>query len=351
MRPPKAGAVRLGHGVIPAYFSQHEVELDERGSVLECTQGATGLPRPQAQQLLGRFLFSGWGEHDKPVEAALRRRAAAAGARARRRFGRQLPGARRADEPSRPGEPRGARGRARGVPGHGAARLARPGRARRGRATGRSRSRAGRCAPTDGGWADYVAGREAAARRRRRASRSSRARRSRRPPRSRARSRSSASRRRSPPRRQRSPSSSDGSPRTGATWTPSPPTGAHATSSRRCSRAGKSCSNARKPSLKRLRPIRTGPQRPIRGLTPIDAAEGPLSRGIASARGQTREQNWVNLSTTCPARTCSQAQKASNAAWSVGTALTSTSCPSATRQSRIWSRSSVRPSGRRPVAR
>jgi ATP-binding cassette subfamily F protein 3 len=67
MRPPKAGSVRLGHGVIPAYFSQHEVELDERGSVLECTQGATGLSRPQAQQLLGRFLFSGWGEHDKPV--------------------------------------------------------------------------------------------------------------------------------------------------------------------------------------------------------------------------------------------------------------------------------------------
>ena len=35
--------------------------------MLECAQGATGLPRPQAQQLLGRFLFSGWGEHDKPV--------------------------------------------------------------------------------------------------------------------------------------------------------------------------------------------------------------------------------------------------------------------------------------------
>ena len=67
MHPAQAGSVRLGHGVIPAYFSQHEVELDERGSVLECTQGATGLARPQAQQLLGRFLFSGWGEHDKPV--------------------------------------------------------------------------------------------------------------------------------------------------------------------------------------------------------------------------------------------------------------------------------------------
>ena len=27
----------------------------------------TGLARPQAQQLLGRFLFSGWGEHEKRV--------------------------------------------------------------------------------------------------------------------------------------------------------------------------------------------------------------------------------------------------------------------------------------------
>jgi ATP-binding cassette subfamily F protein 3 len=66
-RPPVAGRVRLGHGVEAAYFSQHEVELDERGSVLACAQGATGLPRPQAQALLGRFLFSGWDEHEKPV--------------------------------------------------------------------------------------------------------------------------------------------------------------------------------------------------------------------------------------------------------------------------------------------
>jgi ATP-binding cassette, subfamily F, member 3 len=66
-RKPRAGTTRLGYGVEPAYFSQHEIELDERGSVLECTQRATGLPRPQAQSLLGRFLFSGWQEHDKPV--------------------------------------------------------------------------------------------------------------------------------------------------------------------------------------------------------------------------------------------------------------------------------------------
>jgi ATP-binding cassette subfamily F protein 3 len=60
---------RIGHGVELAYFSQHEVELDERGSVLECAMGATGLQRPQAQALLGRFLFSGWDEHEKPVAA------------------------------------------------------------------------------------------------------------------------------------------------------------------------------------------------------------------------------------------------------------------------------------------
>jgi ATP-binding cassette subfamily F protein 3 len=64
-----AGSVRLGHGVVPAYFSQHEVELDERGSVLDCAQRGTGLSRPQAQNLLGRFLFSGWEAHEKPVTA------------------------------------------------------------------------------------------------------------------------------------------------------------------------------------------------------------------------------------------------------------------------------------------
>jgi len=66
---PRAGSVRLGYGVEPAYFSQHEIELDERGSVLDCVQRATGLQRPQAQSLLGRFLFSGWQEHEKPVTA------------------------------------------------------------------------------------------------------------------------------------------------------------------------------------------------------------------------------------------------------------------------------------------
>jgi ATP-binding cassette subfamily F protein 3 len=63
------GRLRIGHGVQIGYFSQHEAELDERGSVLECTMTATGLQRPQAQALLGRFLFSGWDAHEKPVVA------------------------------------------------------------------------------------------------------------------------------------------------------------------------------------------------------------------------------------------------------------------------------------------
>jgi len=61
--------VRLGHDVKVGYFSQQELELDTRGSVLEAAQGATGLRRPDAQALLGRFLFSGWGDHDKAVVA------------------------------------------------------------------------------------------------------------------------------------------------------------------------------------------------------------------------------------------------------------------------------------------
>jgi ATP-binding cassette, subfamily F, member 3 len=66
-REPAAGRVKLGHGVEAAYFSQQEMELDTRGSVLQCAQTMTGLPRPEAQNLLGKFLFSGWDEHEKPV--------------------------------------------------------------------------------------------------------------------------------------------------------------------------------------------------------------------------------------------------------------------------------------------
>jgi ATP-binding cassette subfamily F protein 3 len=57
----------IGYGVQVGYFSQQEMELDARGSVLQCVQSMTGLQRPDAQNLLGRFLFSGWDAHEKPV--------------------------------------------------------------------------------------------------------------------------------------------------------------------------------------------------------------------------------------------------------------------------------------------
>jgi ATP-binding cassette subfamily F protein 3 len=59
--------IRIGHGVEVGYFSQQEMELDTRGSVLQCVQAMTGLARPDAQNLLGRFLFSGWDAHEKQV--------------------------------------------------------------------------------------------------------------------------------------------------------------------------------------------------------------------------------------------------------------------------------------------
>jgi ATP-binding cassette subfamily F protein 3 len=63
------GRFKLGHGVEVGYFAQHTVDLDERGNALECVQRATGLDRPESQTLLGRFLFSGWDAHAKPVKA------------------------------------------------------------------------------------------------------------------------------------------------------------------------------------------------------------------------------------------------------------------------------------------
>jgi ATP-binding cassette subfamily F protein 3 len=63
----RGDGLRIGHGVEIGYFSQQEMELDMRGSVLQCVQSMTGLPRQDAQNLLGRFLFSGWDAHEKPV--------------------------------------------------------------------------------------------------------------------------------------------------------------------------------------------------------------------------------------------------------------------------------------------
>jgi ATP-binding cassette, subfamily F, member 3 len=63
------GVARLGHGVVPGYFSQHTQELPATGSVLDAAAATTGLPRPQAQMLLGRFLFAGWETHERQISA------------------------------------------------------------------------------------------------------------------------------------------------------------------------------------------------------------------------------------------------------------------------------------------
>ncbi len=67
--PLDGGRIVLGHGVVPGYFSQHTLELPKSGSVLDATAAATGLQRPRAQALLGRFLFSGWDTHERSVTA------------------------------------------------------------------------------------------------------------------------------------------------------------------------------------------------------------------------------------------------------------------------------------------
>jgi ATP-binding cassette subfamily F protein 3 len=64
-----AGRFKTGHGVKIGYFSQHGTELDERGSALDCVLRMTKLNRPEAQALLGRFLFSGWEAHEKAVSS------------------------------------------------------------------------------------------------------------------------------------------------------------------------------------------------------------------------------------------------------------------------------------------
>jgi ATP-binding cassette subfamily F protein 3 len=65
-----AGRHRLGYGVALAYLAQHDDPAVRRDlSVLDAVQAATGLSRPEAQALLGRFLFSGWEAHQKPVGA------------------------------------------------------------------------------------------------------------------------------------------------------------------------------------------------------------------------------------------------------------------------------------------
>ena len=127
-----AGKLRRGHNVKVGLLSQHAEELGAKGArtVLEAAQRSTGLKPNEARSLLGQFLFSGEAA-EKPLDGL-------SGGERRRlslailvHSGRQRAGARRADQPPRPREPRGARGRAAAVPGLAPAGLPRPRAARR----------------------------------------------------------------------------------------------------------------------------------------------------------------------------------------------------------------------------
>ena len=131
-----AGKLSTGHNVKVGYLSQHADELGAGGdrdqSVLDAAQRATGLTPNKARALLGRFLFSGEEAENRSRGSPA---ASAAGCRWRSSCipARQRADPRRAHEPSRHREPRGARGRAARVPRRGAAGLPRPRAARRGR--------------------------------------------------------------------------------------------------------------------------------------------------------------------------------------------------------------------------
>ena len=101
------GPQRAGRLPLPA----RRATSARRGTVLEAAQRATRLTPNKARALLGRFLFSG-EEAREADRGPLRRRAPAAVARDPRALGRERADPRRADEPPRRREPRGARGRA-----------------------------------------------------------------------------------------------------------------------------------------------------------------------------------------------------------------------------------------------
>jgi ATP-binding cassette subfamily F protein 3 len=58
-RDPAAGRAKLGHNVVPAFFTQHAVDLPEHLRLVDTVTQRTKLTGPQARTLLGQFLFSG----------------------------------------------------------------------------------------------------------------------------------------------------------------------------------------------------------------------------------------------------------------------------------------------------
>ncbi len=127
-----AGKLRSGHNVKLGLLTQHAEELGSTGSVLEAAPARDG-PQAQRGALAARALPVLRRGGREAARRSLRRRAPAALAGHPRPVGRERPDPRRADQPPRPREPRGARGGAAALRGLAAADLPRPRAARRGR--------------------------------------------------------------------------------------------------------------------------------------------------------------------------------------------------------------------------
>ena len=119
-REPASGSVRNGHNVKLGYLSQHAETAAGSGSVLDAAKRETGLNEVKARTLLGGFLFSGADVEKQlsDISGGEQRRLSLAILVA---SGANVLDPRRADQPPRHREPRGAGGRAGRVRGHGAA--------------------------------------------------------------------------------------------------------------------------------------------------------------------------------------------------------------------------------------
>ena len=126
---PAKGSVREGHNVKVGYLSQH---ADSRRRRRDGPPGGPARDRPQRTEgpRPARRLPLLGGRRREATRQHLGRRAAPPLARDPRRLGRQRADPRRAHQPPRRREPRGARGRALGLRGSGDPDFPRPGSAR-----------------------------------------------------------------------------------------------------------------------------------------------------------------------------------------------------------------------------
>ena len=124
---PDAGTVTLGASVRLGYFAQHAMELlDPDKTVYETLEEAFPAGQRRHAQVAGRLLRLLGRRHRQDLPRALRRREGARGDGAPALRPPELPRARRADQPPRPGDQGDAADVARRLRGHHALRVARP---------------------------------------------------------------------------------------------------------------------------------------------------------------------------------------------------------------------------------